>query len=230
MDFFKKTIKYIVKLCFALILTPTLIILANNITNDSLIKMISNAQNSNWYKDYFILTNPCESDISYEKKDGKIRIMDTYFTNSLGSCYIEKLNDINKVEIDLNFGGRTTSALILSREIQNKAIDVQVNGECFSACVDVLMHGKNRFVCENAIVGIHQQSSKFNHDWLNIYLKRNNEYSMRKYKEMGINLDLVLEIINKTPSDEMYELSNKELLETGIATEIISCKDYDYGI
>jgi len=223
MDFFKKVFKYMCKLCLALILTPTLVILLNYLTNDSLIKMISITQNSDIYKNYFIYTNPCESLKPLNNMDNSISIKENYFIPSLGSCYVDKLKEIDLIEIETNYGGRTTSALVLAREIKRNNINVKIKEECYSACVDVLMHGNKRLVCENAIVGIHQQSAKINNKWLNMYLIKNNEFSMKKYEDFGLNSTLILDIINKTPSDEMYELSKTELLKTGIATQIIAC-------
>ena len=223
MDIIKKILKYVGKFLFAIVLTPIILISFNYLTKDSLIKIIADLQGSSSYKEYFKMANPCDISVKNTDDNGVLIISEFLFKEALGSCYVGKLEATKLVVIDKNYGGRKTSAILLADEIEKNNVNVIVVEECYSACVDVLMHGNKRLVCENALVGIHQQSSPIEYEWVVNYLKKNNKYAMEPYKEKGINVDLVLEILENTPHDEMYELTSDELLKTGIATEIISC-------
>ena len=218
-----KFILYIGKFLFALVLAPTLIILFNNMTDNSVVKFIVYAQNSPLYNSYFIYMNPCDPK-HHDRVENNVLYMDEFnFSDSLGSCYKNGLKNIDKVVIDTNFGGRTTSALIMAKEIKKNKIDVQIINECYSSCVDVLMHGNKRLVCENAIVGVHQLSSDYEYDFLNKYLIRNIEVGITRYNNESINVPLLLSLIKKTSSDDMYKLSHEELIQTGVATKIVAC-------
>lgn len=220
----EKILKYLGKIFVAITLTPTLIILFNNYTNDSFIRMIALGQNSDWYSYLFYKMNPC--DLEKKKiKNGTLLIEENYFNDSLGSCYKELIKQTELLEIDINFGGRTTSALIVANEVKKYNVDVLIKKECYSACVDILMHAKNRYVCKDSLIGIHQQSAKIENKWIKEYLSRNQKYAMLGYKELGFNVKKIQDILDKTPSEEMYELNEKELIETGIATEIIACNN-----
>lgn len=214
----------IIKIILALILTPVVMVVFNNYTGNSIIKMISMGQESSIYKKLYTMKYPCDRNSNIQEDNGIYHIFENKISDNLGSCFGGKLKNINTLEIDTNYGGRITSALIIADEVKKRKIDVFVKNECYSSCVDILMHGNNRMVCDNAFVGIHQQAMSADNKYIKEYLKRLQEFSLQKYKNTGIDIDMIKEIIDDTPNDSMYELSSKELLETGIATEIISCQ------
>ncbi len=116
-------------------------------------------------------------------------------------------------------GGSLYEARRLGRYLRANGLRVGVDGLCTSACVDVLAGGIARFVTSDARLGIHQsrvpaqlsshEGGQFSVVAAALYLR-----------EMGVD-DSVALAAAAVPNDQMYWISLREALDTGLVTKVV---------
>ena len=169
---------------------------------------------------------PCDLKDLPPIENGVIKFNNMTFNDGTGSCFKNKLEKVKIIEIKNSPGGSVNSARILSEEINKNNIDVQIKGYCFSACVDLLLHAKKRIVCKNSLIGIHQFSTekKIKQSYLiHHYMLLKQKAMLNTIPDQSINTSFIENMMNKTGSEDIHVLTEKELIDNNIATDIINC-------
>lgn len=124
-------------------------------------------------------------------------------------------------------GGSVEDAMSMGRLIREMALTVSVEtgSVCASSCPLVLAGGTERIAESGAVIGVHQVFAAGEHlpgaaqamSDAQVTTARISRY----LEEMGIGPGLWLNAL-ETPPNRLYYLTEDELIETGLATEIAS--------
>lgn len=121
-------------------------------------------------------------------------------------------------------GGSVNDALEIGRAIRRLGLDTRLaeNSVCFSACPYVFAGGVNREIDASARFGVHQHSfgkSQFLPAFLAVEdVQRGQALVLTHLADMGLDLGIMGPAM-ATPADEIYILSDEELLEWRVVTE-----------
>lgn len=154
-----------------------------------------------------ILNNGKELEIS-----GGIRFG---LTNDVREYFI-KYPKIKVLHLNSN-GGRISESHKLSKFLKNKNITTYSSTGCYSACTNIFMSGKYRFINKNAYLGFHQPSFAGLSEsdlWEEIEKER------RFYLNNGVKKDFVDKAFT-TPHNDMWKPSHFELLQAGIISKVV---------
>ncbi len=214
---------FLLKLLLAIVLTTSIMVAINFIWKDSVINMISFMQ-VEIYKEM----NTCENDIK-SVKNGILKYEGIFIQDTDGMCYKEVINQADLLVVDDNYGGNQLTAEVISEGIIQHKVSVKVLNECHSACVDLLLAGNERIVCKGASVSIHRPRSDFESDIIDIYLKAKVIAQFNQIENKEINKERLKDILSFTPHEIVYEFTEKEMLDLGVATKIEQCESSTDG-
>jgi len=116
-------------------------------------------------------------------------------------------------------GGSLYEARRLGRYLRANGLRVGVDGLCTSACVDVLAGGIERYVTNDAKLGIHQSKVPkhlSSHEGGQLSVVAAALY----LREMGVDDGIALAAA-AVPNNSMYWISVLEALKTGLATKLV---------
>ena len=116
-------------------------------------------------------------------------------------------------------GGSVYEARKLGRFLRANGLSAGVDGQCLSACVDVLAGGVSRYVTPGARLGIHQSRvprQVSSHEGGQAYVAEAALY----LREMGVD-DTVALVAAAVPHDQIYLISSENALETRLATDLV---------
>jgi hypothetical protein len=132
---------------------------------------------------------------------------------------------INEISIS-SPGGSVNDALEISRQIRARGYDVRVadGALCASSCPLILAGGENRIVGEDAVIGVHQvfgdAASLPGAAQAMSDAQVTTARITRHLESMGISPQLWINAM-ETPPDRLFYLTNDELVDFGLATEIV---------
>ncbi|HEX8378977.1 MAG TPA: hypothetical protein VF619_00335 [Allosphingosinicella sp.] len=111
-------------------------------------------------------------------------------------------------------GGRMLEAGRMAALIRRRRLDTRVDGSCMSACVSLLLAGKERTAPEGARIGFHQPSFP----GLTAFELRNGiERTRDEYLGAGVDRGFVSRALS-TPAEAMWFPSPEELVEANVLT------------
>lgn len=154
-----------------------------------------------------ILNQGKELEISGGIKFGLTNEVNKYFT---------KYPNIKVLHLN-SIGGRISEAKKLSEIIKKKNISTYTSTGCYSACVDIFIAGKYRFINKNANLGFHQPSFP-GMDATDLYSE------IVKQEQFYINQGTKKAFIKKafsTPSSDLWKPSHFELLQANVITKVV---------
>ena len=116
----------------------------------------------------------------------------------------------------LGFEGKKMFSIIKANGLNTFVADY-----CFSACVFAFIGGNERQLSSTALLGFHQSSKTFtNRANTKEELSEKLYEAIRFFKQQGIDKRFVMKYF-KTPPDELWYSSNKELLKNGVITKVL---------
>ncbi len=130
--------------------------------------------------------------------------------------YFKQYPNINVIHLNSK-GGMIAEAKKLAGYFKNKDITTYSSQYCNSACVDIFLAGKHRYLNKNATLGFHQpyfpgltkeEQDKMTYQQKQYYLKK------------GINKKFVDKAFS-TPHNDMWVPSHYELLEAGVVHKVV---------
>ena len=117
----------------------------------------------------------------------------------------------------LGFEGKKMFSIIKANGLNTFVADY-----CFSACVFAFIGGNERQLSSTALLGFHQSSKTFtNRANTKEELSEKLYEAIRFFKQQGIDKRFVMKYF-KTPPDELWYSSNKELLKSGVITGVLN--------
>jgi hypothetical protein len=169
---------------------------------------------------------------SYEKGGYEVLIDNSYVNAilvkgkfNLGiSSELERVLDDNPLIKTITFasrGGLGFEGKKMFSIIKAKGLNTYVADYCFSACVFAFIGGNERQLSPKGLLGFHQPSGNFTKR-----AKTKEELSeklyeaIRFFKQQGVDKRFVMKYF-KTPPDELWYSSNKELLKNGVITKVL---------
>lgn len=118
-------------------------------------------------------------------------------------------------------GGLTQQADQAAALIQSRALDVEIRGQCASACVTLLMAGNHRFATIGTIVGLHSVKA---FDGLRPMFRNAVESGFHDYYDFlaarGLP-DRYLKMARETPAESMREVDAVALAGDGVLSVLI---------
>jgi hypothetical protein len=124
-------------------------------------------------------------------------------------------------------GGNVNEAHAIGRELRARRLATVLSSKasCLSACPYIMAGGVDRYISEYSLLGVHRHYYSDNL-YIPIYfavedIQKSQAATFKYLKEMGILID-VMEHILSTPSDEIYILNTKELIEYKFVTKPFS--------
>lgn len=130
--------------------------------------------------------------------------------------YFESYPNIKTVHLN-SPGGRVLESHKLYNYLKYKNVDTYTTTGCQSACVNIFLAGKNRYIKNGAEIGLHSPIFPG-------YSESEKISSINEEKEFFRKLNVPTDFINKifsTPSSDMWKPSYAELINAKIVTKII---------
>ena len=135
--------------------------------------------------------------------------------------YFHKYSNIRVIHLNSS-GGRIQEAQKLSKFLEDKEISTYTSSGCHSACVDIFMSGKYRFINNYADLGFHQPSfpGMLDED-LQDAINEGKKYLAKK----GVKEEFI-ERAFSIPSDDLWEPTHAELKESGIIHKVVDGSEF----
>ncbi|MCV0394126.1 MAG: hypothetical protein K5872_22875 [Rhizobiaceae bacterium] len=113
-------------------------------------------------------------------------------------------------------GGNINAAMVIGRSLENIADEVVVDGECYSACVLVLVAAKRRIYLTER-VGVHMISSTSMplSDSLGEEIDRSYGVIEKYFRDNGVSTSLI-EMMRVTPTIKIRILTQDEMIDAGL--------------
>ncbi|MBT3408979.1 zinc-ribbon domain-containing protein [Candidatus Woesearchaeota archaeon] len=130
--------------------------------------------------------------------------------------YFKKYPNIKILHLN-SIGGRISEAKKLSRIVKNKNITTYTSTGCYSACIDIFIAGKYRFINKNADLGFHQPSFPgMDASDLNSEIAKQEQF----YINQGTKKDFIKKAFS-TPNNDLWKPSHFELLQANVITKVV---------
>ncbi len=135
--------------------------------------------------------------------------------------YFDKYPNIKVLHLN-SMGGRIAEAQKLSNFLKDKNIITYTSRGCYSACIDIFMAGKYRFINENADLGFHQPAfAGMTKNNLIEAIYQQKQYYLSKGVEKAF-----IEKAFSTPYNDIWKPSHFELKQAGIIDKVVDGNDY----
>lgn len=135
--------------------------------------------------------------------------------------YFIKYPNIQVLHIN-SIGGRIQEANKLHDFIKSKDIITYTSIGCYSACTNVFLAGKSRFINKLADLGFHRPSFP---GIDNIDIKELIETEKKFYLSLNIPKDFIDKILS-TPNNDMWKPSHYELLQSNIIDKVVDGDEF----
>lgn len=141
-------------------------------------------------------------------------------------AYLSSLTDMPEIVAINSPGGMVAEALEIGRMLRGLEFDTTIlpGTACLSSCPYILASGVERRVSSTGAVGLHQHYYE-TPGYMPVFLavediQRSQGETMAYLIEMGVDPGVMVYGLN-TPPNDIYVLVESELLESGLATELI---------
>jgi hypothetical protein len=115
-------------------------------------------------------------------------------------------------------GGRLQEVTQIAQLVQNLKLETYVEDECLSFCTVVFLAGYPRYATPMAKIGFHKPSYGTDNE-MSLINQTGIDSSTALYKSFNLPDDFVKKIF-ETPNDDMWYPSYKELLSSGVVSEL----------
>jgi hypothetical protein len=113
-------------------------------------------------------------------------------------------------------GGRAADGFDIAEQVWNRKLETYVSVECSSACADIFLAGRQRWLGEHARLGFHQPSSVRGSDAV---LRAASQYQREYLASRGMPADFIDKVLS-TPASSIWYPTHEELLRTRVISGI----------
>jgi ATP-dependent protease ClpP protease subunit len=138
--------------------------------------------------------------------------------------FVEAMSALKTVHLN-SPGGRIEEAQRIGDLIKERELDTYVADSCLSACTIIFLSGKNRFVAQNAKIGFHQPNFAGLTDEERIALIRKEQLRLQQF---GLSAEFAKQATKASP-DQMWTPSTQELIDEGVATQIVDSSSFAFS-
>jgi hypothetical protein len=113
-------------------------------------------------------------------------------------------------------GGRAADGFDMAQQVWSRKLETYVAVECSSACADIFLAGRQRWLGEHAKLGFHQPSSARGSD---AGLRLASQYQREYFASRGVPADFIDKVLS-TPGSSIWYPTREELLRAHVISGI----------